>query len=295
MRLTGVFSHPPREFRVITPDVRSGKFIRCEKSDLPSLDRDPRGVLWMWEPPRPGQEYVMGIDPTVGIPGWDRSMRLEDDESVDNAAIQIIRVGASGKPDVQVAEYAAPIDPYDLADVANMCGRMYGGSDEDGQALCIIEVFPGPGLSTQRKLLEVYGYTRHFVWKHLDRAQLHYTTGLGWYSTAKSVRDLWILGTRHVEKDLIEINSPWLAEEMADCENDPVKMRGKAVYGRHDDRVSAMLMALWAAHDWTGQVDVVQTQEVSTVKQPDWQRSDVTAEKMWEQWDEQVESWLDED
>lgn len=248
-------------------------------------DTDPRGLICMMEPPIQRETYVMGIDPTVGIVGWNRHFRTRDDLKTDNGAIEILRVGRNGKPDVQVCEYAAPIDPEDLADIANILGRLYAGNEESGQCLCIIEVYPGPGLLTQRKMLNSLGYTNMFIWKYLDSMSVKLTTSLGWQSTPKSVRDLWIRGTRHISLDKIRITSPYLAEELAHCEADELKMTAKAFSGKHDDRARAILMAIWAAHDWSFQVEDRKV-EVTTYKPVDWQRSDVSAEKMYEQWND---------
>src|SRR5438067_11441753 len=84
------------------------------------IEMDPRGIVWMFEPPLRGAAYCMGIDPTMGITGWDRRLRGENDNKVDNGCIQIIRVGTETDPDVQACEFAAPIDSEDLADVANL-------------------------------------------------------------------------------------------------------------------------------------------------------------------------------
>jgi hypothetical protein len=254
---------------------------------------DPRGLVLILEPPSPRETYVMGIDPTVGIVGWDRRFRTRDDLKTDNGAIEIIKVGRSGKPDVQVAEYAAPIDPEDLADVANVLGRLYAGNEESNECLCIIEVYPGPGLLTQRKMINTLGYTNMFVWKYLDSMSPKTTTSLGWTSSPKSVRDLWIRGTRHISLDKIKILSPYLVEELAHCEVDELKMTAKASSGKHDDRVRAFLMAIWAAHDWSYQIEERKV-EVTTHDERDWQRSDVSAAKMYEMWDERFEQLMED-
>jgi|WetSurMetagenome_2_1015567.scaffolds.fasta_scaffold04523_3 hypothetical protein len=246
-------------------------------------DIDPRGLVLMLEPPSSRETYVMGIDPTVGIVTWDRHFKTRDDLRTDNGAIEIIRLGRDGKPDVQVCEYAAPIDPEDLADVANMLGRLYAGSDDMGQCLCVIEVYPGPGLLTQRKMIAHLGYTNMFVWKYLDSMSVKMSTSLGWQSSPKSVRDLWIRGTRHITLDKVKVLSPYLAEELAHCEADELKMTAKASSGKHDDRVRAFLMAIWAAHDWSYQVEPITT-EVTTVKKPNWQSSDISLAKMYDEW-----------
>lgn len=255
-----------------------------EACDAPT-DSDPRGLVLILEPPSPRETYVLGCDPTVGIVGWHRQLRTRDDLRTDNGAIEVIKVGRNGKPDIQVCEYAAPIDPEDLADVCNILGRLYAGSDDSGQCLCVIEVYPGPGLLTQRKMLNSLGYYHMFVWKYLDSMSVKMSNSLGWQSSPKSVRDLWIRGTRHITLDKIKILSPWLAEELAHCEADPLKMTAKASSGKHDDRARALLMAIWAAHDWSYQIEEFK-EEVTEGKLPDWQRSDISAERMYELWNE---------
>lgn len=257
-------------------------------------DKDPRGLILCMEPPSQRETYVMGIDPTVGIVGWNRILRTRDDLRTDNGAIEIIRKGRNGKPDVQVCEYAAPIDPEDLAYMANVLGRLYAGNDDTGQCLCIIEVYPGPGLLTQRMMLNSLGYHNMFIWKYLDSMSVKLTTSLGWQSSPKSVRDLWIRGTRHISLDKIKILSPYLAEELAHCEADELKMTAKASSGKHDDRVRAFLMAIWAAHDWSYQVEDMKV-EVTTTKQPDWQRSDISYEKMLDAWADKFADLQDEE
>jgi hypothetical protein len=260
---------------------------RLEKA-TPDLNNDPRGLICIWEEPRPRASYVVGVDPTVGIIGWDRNRRSRDDHKTDNGAIEVIRVGneQAGTPDVQVAEYAAPIDPEDLADVANLLGRMYAGNNEDGQALCIIEIYPGPGLITYRKMVNSLAYHNHFIWKHLDAAVVKLTNMRGWYSSPKSVRDLWIRGTRWITKGNILIKSPYLAEELGHCEPDQLKMTAKAAYGKHDDRARAILMAVWAAHDWDYQTELESTPVVNAGPAVNWQQSDISASDMFSSWEE---------
>ena len=262
-----------------------GAHHRLSKADLD--DPDPRGLICCWEAPNPRFTYCMGIDPTVGIVGWNRQLRTKDDFRTDNGAIEIIKVGT---PDVQVCEYAAPIDPEDLADIANALGRLYAGNSDQEQCLCIIEVYPGPGLLTQRKMINQYGYTNHFVWKYLDSLAARPTMSLGWQSSPKSVRDLWIRGTRHISRGDLLIRSPYLAEELSDCEADQLKMTAKASYGRHDDRVRAMLQATWAAHDWSFQIEPDISVPIHEGDHaPNWQASDCSYDKMLEGWEDRWE------
>ncbi len=253
------------------------------------IDWDPRGILWTWEDPKPNAYYVMGVDPTRGIVGWDRTLRKEDDAKTDNGAIQVIRIGKNERPDVQVAEYAAPIDAEDLGDVANAIGRMYGGDNEDGQALAIIEVWPGPGEPTQRRMISHYGYTHLYVPIRFANT-LTPESGrntVGWVSNQRSRRDLWIRGMKHVVQRKIRINSPWLVEEMADCQADDwmVTETARAKYGKHDDRVVALLMAIYAAHDWSWEYETEKV-EVHPGTGSNWQASDIGVEDLMTAWED---------
>jgi len=261
---------------------------------MKNLDRDPRGIVFIHEPPNPSSTYFMGVDPSKGITGWSRELRSRDDLRVDNAAIEIVKKSKGDEPDLQVCEYAAPIDPYDLAVYVNALGRMYGGNEEDGQCLCIPEVWPGPGLPTLRELINRFGYTNIYVWRYVDSLRPKLTTNLGWTSTEKTVRDLWIRGTRHIVQERINLFSLPLIEEMTDCEEDPIKMMGKAIYGKHDDRVRALLLAIWAAHDWSLEVETLPTSDLSLQPKVNWQASDISIDRMNEEWNDQFASFIDD-
>lgn len=247
------------------------------------LDGDSRGLLHVFEEPRPNATYIVSCDPSYGLAGWQRALRTEDDEKTDNCAIEVIRCGRSrgvrqGR-DVQVAEYAAPIDAEDAAAIVNFLGRMYSGSDEDGQAQVIIEVQPGPGLLTQRALQNEFGYTNLFVWKHLDRMEIKPTLSFGWYSSRQSRQALWIRGTRHINQHKIILNSPWLVEEMTDCVLDNfLSFTARAQWGCHDDRIVALLMAIWAANEWSFENAPEESIAIENPNRPDYQRSDVAYE-----------------
>ena len=267
---------------MIEPIIRTGNYELGRVDDVD--DHDPRGVVWMWESPRPNGNYVVSCDPSYGLAGWSRHARTEDDAKTDNCAIEVVRCG---KPDVQVAEYAAPIDAEDAAAVVNFLGRMYAGASEEGQALAIVEVQPGPGLLTQRELINRFGYTNLFVWQHLDSMAVKPTQSYGWYSSRQSRQMLWIRGTRHITKRKLTINSPWLVEEMTDCVLDNfLSFTARAQWGAHDDRVVAMLLATWAANEWNFENEPDEAARPVAVNVPDAQHSDMTYDEMMTQWNE---------
>lgn len=250
-------------------------------------DNDPRGIIWVWEMPKAGANYVVSCDPSYGLAGWDRSLRTEEDEKTDNCAVQVIRCGTRATPDVQVAEYAAPIDAEDAAAVVNFLGRMYGGASEDSQALCIVEVQPGPGLLTQRELINRFGYTNLFVWQQLDRMAMKETQSYGWFSSRQSRQMLWIRGTRHINSRKVLIKSPWLVEEMTDLVLDNfLSFTARAQWGAHDDRMVAFLLAIWAANEWNFENAPEEAAAPVVVGQGDYQSTAISFEDAQADWNE---------
>lgn len=242
---------------------------RCgniEKMNPAEFDGDPRGIFWMWEPPNPNNTYIMGIDPTVGRTGWNRYARVKEDAKTDNGAIEIIKVGKGTNsvgfpnPDVQVAEFAAPVDSTELGDYANLFGRLYSGKDED-QCKCIIEVYPGPGGMTLQRMLAL-GYTNHFRWEYYAGSVATPTKSIGWNASPKTNRDLWLKASRHINLDRARIRSPFLTEEYADCQMNLEKQWAENP-GGHDDRVRAFNLAIWVANGWS--MDIERTTETVQV------------------------------
>jgi len=271
-----------------------------DASETRELIRDPLGTVLIFEEPKPNATYFMGVDPSRGIVGWDRRIRKSDDNQIDNGVIEIIRAGRGGAPDVQVAEYAAPVDAEDLGDVANAMGRLFGGSNEDGQAMAIIEVWPGPGAPTQERMIRKYGYGNLY-------SPVRYVNTLtpergrnvvGWNSNERTRRSLWTRGMKHVYKRGIRINSSYLIEEMADCQADDWMLTDhfRAKYGKKDDRVTAIFLAVYAAHDWSDEegFEMVKV-DVNEGGPRNWQAMDITAEGLFDAWEERFAQILDSD
>lgn len=281
---------PPSEFRV------GGRQTIVRIDDGSDVDSDPRGVVFLYEPPNPRARYVLGCDPTQGRTGWSRYNRAEDDQKVDNGAIEVIKLGKGepGQPGfvpaVQVAEFAAPIDPYELAQVANVLGRIYGGRDEEGQAHAIVEVYPGPGGPTQRTMMEKYGYVNFYRWQFMDtgETQSHSKFDFGWYSTKQSIQHLWTRGLRAIHRRQVVFKSPFLVEEFADCEMDVIRNRGAAASGGHDDRAMAMLLAIWAGFNYSFHIEPERSR-VEVGPSVDWQATDISTDRMYEAWNERYD------
>lgn len=249
-----------------------------------------RGYVWLFESPQPGQTYVIGVDPTFGISGWHPELSTDEDLNTDNAVVSAWRIGRDGR-DYQVAEYAAPIDVYELAPIINGLGRLFSGNNEMGQAHVILEVYPGPGWPAEQSLIHHYGYLNYYRPRYINTLEYAPTKGIGWEAGPKQVRDLSIFTRKHVNALKPVIRSPWLLSEMQDCQLDPEKFTIHAEgSGIHDDRVRAASLAWFAAHDFNTQVQVPEQSIVHTGEKPrSWQQSDMTAESLKDAWENRYE------
>lgn len=221
---------------------------------------DPRGLILLWEPPNSQFDYFGGADPAVGIANWTRYTRARADNRRDNSAVEIIRRGFYGKPDVQVAEFAAPIFPQDLALYLYLLGKLFKGRAEDRQMLWTIEV-NFHGIFCQQELVQRYNYSNLYQRrKTTDGASVDFMDKLGWWTTPQTLSELWTSGKKHISAGQYEAHSNWLVTEMRDCQDEDMRrktshnllIRGSAEGGnKHDDRVYANLFALEGAHSWT--------------------------------------------
>jgi hypothetical protein len=261
---------------------------------------EARGIIWLFEEPKPKGVYVVACDPAMGQEGWDRT--IPSDAKTDNSAIEVFRLGSREKTvtddkgkektiiiptDYQVAEFAAPVDYEQCAAVINLLGRLFRGNGRMGVAHTIIEVYPGPGWMVEKTLIGKYGYLNFYQRKYVDTLLPQATKGIGWQATKQSVRDLWIHGTRHINNKNVVIRSPWLLDEMKTT--DPIKFQtytSEAQSGFKDDRLRAAMLGIWALHDFSSQIKVetVTTVEKNT-KPVNWQSSDLSAEGLKDAWE----------
>lgn len=249
-----------------------------------------RGYVWLFESPQPGQTYVIGVDPTFGIAGWAPELSTDEDLNTDNACVSVWRIGRDGR-DYQAAEFAAPVDVYELAPVVNGLGRLYSGNNEMGQAHVILEVYPGPGWPAEQSLIHHYGYINYYRPRYINDLTYAPSKGIGWQAGPKQVRDLSLFTRKHVQALKPVIRSPWLLAEMQDCQLDPEKFTIHAEgSGIHDDRVRAASLAWWAAHDFTKQVQIPESSKIEQGAKPrSWQMSDMSAEEQKAAWEDRFE------
>lgn len=273
--------------------------------------QEARGYCWLFEPPIKNATYVVGCDPAAGITGWDKSMG-QDDGHLDNSCVSVWRVGIreeilkdeeTGKErtvriptDYQVAEYAAPIDFDACAAVVNALGRHYNGNGSMGVAHTIIEIWPGTGWMVEKTLISKYGYLNFYQPKYVNTLlPVASGKGIGWSSNRKTREDLWALATRHLNNRQAVIRSPWLLEEMKSTKPlNFVTGVSEAESGKHDDRLLAAMLAFWAAHDFSS---VIKVETQSTVekgaKAPNWQASDMSSDRLSDEWNKRFKEIAD--
>ncbi len=272
-----------------------GSISRSADFDPQQWDRDPRGILWLWEAPEPRERYIIGGDPTFGRTGWNRWSRTEEDLTTDNGALIVLKRGRGGLPSTQVAEFAAPIDPFELAYVANVLGRVYGQGDEDAdhQALLIYEGFPGPGPSFTRQIMEL-GYGNLWRWQYFADQMVKPTQSVGWQATDRTNQQLWAKCSRHLIKGGTIVRSPALQEEYCDVVILPGKHWAASLSARrHDDRVRAHCLALWAEQGWDvdfESIDEPVMTDVQGLGAVEWAHTDMSAMEIHEAWNDRFEA-----
>ena len=195
----------------------------------------PFNCFVMWEPPRKGFVYTVGVDPSWGM-GQDRSV------------IHVLRNGTMHSPDTQVAEFVTDdINMHDLAPICNLIGRLYADETEQLEALMSVECNISDDIV--HDLRNKYGYGNLFIWKYYDSIKRQLSNKLGWWTNARTRPKLINKAMQYVKHGWWDIASPWMIAEMETIEKLEDQAQIKAASGLHDDLFMAGSIALWSAHD----------------------------------------------
>lgn len=193
--------------------------------------------LAIWEKPRQGHRYVLGVDVSDGL-GLDRSV------------VDVLRVGTLTEPDEQVAQFvSSTIDPIDLAHIIDPIGRFYRDQTDDTPGLVAIEC-NNHGIATQAEIMRHIGYYNLFVWQYEDARdpRRRYSTKFGWYTTARTrpiILARYVKGINTIDPHTgfsdYRINSFLTQEELRDFQAPPggALWQASAANGAHDDCIMA--------------------------------------------------------
>jgi hypothetical protein len=223
------------EFFKVGPHFRLSKLKEFEFDE----DYPPEGGLIMWEPPRRGYKYVVGVDPSWGVGG-------------DRAAIHVNRVGTVHEKDTQVAEFCSDsMNVHDLTPVCYMIGNLYKDEVEDQEAMMAVEVNISDDI--MHRLRMDYNYGNLYIRKKFDNLTKAWTTSLGWKTDLRNRPSIIQKGIHYVKHGYWDINSPWLLNELSTIEKvddeDLVRAKVEAAPGAHDDLAMAAFIALFVSHE----------------------------------------------
>jgi len=200
------------------------------------------GKIFIWEMPKDGSTYGLGVDTSKGI-GQDRSV------------IQVLRKATIDLPPRQCAEFAHDyVSANDLSPWVHCLAKIFSvkRDDEICQPKLIIETNNG-GDACQLAMRKLGWYNFH-NWERYDKKKSDEGKAnfLG-FIMVEWARELVVGGLIKALKDsLIDIDSPWLIEEMAQLEKNDEKRRIEAGGKGHDDRFMSLGMVLLSLHarDW---------------------------------------------
>ena len=214
---------------------------------------DSAGKLFVFHPPAPGIRYSMGIDTSEG-------------KGQDSTVISVWGLGSGQTPDFQAAEFASPYVSHTEAFAfgaaigAYYSRYMTAESTRWPMPYAAIEQVAAVGDTCQGQMMRM-GYPVRcfhvFTRQDLTPRQIAVrkrskASKRGWYTFGWSRPILTGYFVQCARNGWIEINSPWLVEEMKQFEVH-VTATGKEKLehseNAHDDRIFAAAMATFCPHD----------------------------------------------
>jgi hypothetical protein len=123
------------------------------------------GPLHLWQKPRPGDHYFIGVDAAKGV------------EEGDFASA----VGWNAETGEQAFTYASRVGPERLGEVCNYLGRWYN------KAMVNVELTGGWGAQVMKELRDTYHYPNQYLWRSRDdKPDTKPRQAYGWETTDRS-------------------------------------------------------------------------------------------------------------
>lgn len=213
---------------------------------VPEEKFDPLGKFLIFEEPKEGFDYSMGMDTGTGVGG-------------DRSVICMTKIGIEAEPDFQVAEYAS--DNVSLDDIyifGSALAALYGKHLADHRhPKIIIEQRRKFGDRPYSMMRFGMGFTRWHLWgqgfdrKTREDKHIGKNPRVGWFTNEWSRPMLIGSSLGAVENRWYVVRSKWLAEEISGIEQritESGKTRMDHETGEHDDRVFAAAMSYFTMH-----------------------------------------------
>lgn len=235
---------PPRRFvevlagpKILTRHTEDG--LRDVRTDL--------DYIAIWEEPKEGVKYDIGVDPSVG-----------SNEANDWSVAEVLRRDTRE----QVAELHLHVDPKDLGTILYWFGLYYN------VAQLIVEI-NGPGFATHGQLSSM-AYPYIYIWRHRERDVPTFSTYRGW-KTGHDSKQLMLSNTVHrFNHDDLTLHSRLLWDELYDyVQIAPGQFRASI---GNDDAVMALMIAVQGGEDETFGDDAQTAQRQSVDNRPVAQR-----------------------
>lgn len=190
------------------------------------LVEDSTGEISVWEMPKTGTQYSIGVDTSEGIRDSGGT------QTHDYSCAQVIDMDNLE----QVAVVHGLLQPYDFSKLLNRLGRWYNN------AIINVEV-KNTGWAVQDYLARVFQYPRFHPWRGKpDRIDTGKTRLWGWDTNVYSRPLLIEAGRRAINKNLLTIHDKGTLQEIKQfSRQDNGRYEAE---GGHDDRVLALLLAL---------------------------------------------------
>ncbi len=210
------------------------------------LERSSHDRVLVFEPPKQGRDYSIGIDTADGLG------KEEDDRAVCN----VTQSAKGNYPDIQVCEFASVrVNPPQMVGFAAALAAWYSPCCRDprGVKFCI-EQRERPGDDCQHQL-KLMGFTWHHIMSRLDKktSKPERGTQQGWMSSSWSVPLMMNRFVDAINNGWYVPMSPFLIAELRDLERQISPTgRTKLMHqqGKKDDRVRAAAQAYFTRHEW---------------------------------------------
>jgi hypothetical protein len=202
-------------------------------------DDEGRDRLFIWEYPRVGCEYGLGIDTSEGI-------------GADQAVLEGIRKQTNFELAEQVCEYASKwANPIDMINLSLIVGSLYSPPSRTGeprQAKIVAEIKSESDIV--QFMLRKHGWHNFHQFLNIDRQGSHMLSErLGWYTTPWSRRRILAWLIYNIKNFGIIVNSPWFINELKTLHRDMYEQALRAETGAHDDRVMCKAFTWYSLHE----------------------------------------------
>jgi hypothetical protein len=211
---------------------------------------DAEAILCVWEHPKPGINYAIGVDTSSG-------------KGEDSSVVSVWALGYGAMPDVQVAEYASSwvshVESFAfiLCIAAFYARYMNEGKTRWKEPYVTIEQVEAVGDVAQHQM-GLLGYTNFHKMPRYDQSLRRINkmkkgaAKPGWYTWGWSRPILIDTFVHWVKHGWAKVNSPWLIEEMRHFEVH-LTARGKERLehedGENDDRIFGAALSIFPPHD----------------------------------------------